>query len=114
MKIAFADPLRLAAYHIFGVDHCYFTDRKLKEEINPDWGMSPRRMLQLLGNDAMKPVFGSDVWRKRWQMTYNIARDTDEVAVQHGDLHLTNDGTLADLRDKLDDIYWEVTHGTAR
>src|SRR5574340_857094 len=158
MKIAFADPLRLAAHHIFGVDHHYFTDRKLKEEAHPDWGMSPRRMLQLLGNEAMKPVFGSDVWIKRWQMTYNIVRDTDDVSVsdvrfdveadavralggvvihitrpdaglkseagghvsesgvtaQAGDIHLVNDGTLADLRDKLDDIFWEVTHGTSR
>lgn len=157
MKIAFADPLRLAAHHIFGVDHHYFTDRKLKEEPHPDWGMSPRRMLQLLGNDAMKPVFGSDVWIKRWEMTYNVVHATDDVAVsdvrfdieadavralggvvihvtrpdaglkndagshvsesgvavQPGDLHLSNDGGLADLRNKLDDIYWEVLYGKA-
>lgn len=79
MKVAFADPLRLAASNIFGVDHRCFTDRKLKEEPHPDWGLSPRRLLQLLGNDAVKPVFGEEIWVKRWQMTYGVVKHSDHV-----------------------------------
>lgn len=35
------------------------------------------------------------------------------VTVKDGDMHLINDGSLADLYEKLDDIFWEVTHGKA-
>lgn len=69
-KSAFADPLREAASRMFGVDPQHFTCRKLKEEVIPHWGMSPRRMLQLLGNDAVKPVFGDDIWIRRWKLAY--------------------------------------------
>lgn len=81
MKIAFADPLRSAASSMFGVDHRHFHDRKLKGAEHLYWGMSPRRMLQLLGNDAVKSVFGPDIWVKRWRLSYSAVRDTDHVVV---------------------------------
>lgn len=81
MRSAFADPLRHAAAAMFGIDAKYFHDRMLKEEPHPYWGMSPRRILQLLGNDAVKPVFGEDVWLKRWKLTYLLMADTDRVVV---------------------------------
>jgi hypothetical protein len=80
-KIAFADPLRLAAQSMFGVDRRHFIDRDLKESVHPDWGISPRRMLQLLGNDAVKPIFGPDIWIRRWSQSYNVVRHTDHVVV---------------------------------
>ena len=81
IKIAFADALRGAAQHIFGLGQCNFTDRDLKEEEVEYWGMTPRRMLQLLGTEATKPVFGADIWLKRWFLSYSAVRDTDHVVV---------------------------------
>ena len=81
IKIAFADALRAAACSIFGLGQCNFTDRELKEAENDYWGMSPRRMLQLLGTEATKPVFGEHIWLKRWFLSYSAVRDTDHVVV---------------------------------
>ncbi len=81
IKIAFADALRAAACSIFGLGQCNFTDRELKEAEVEYWGMSPRRMLQLLGTEATKPVFGADIWLKRWFLSYSAVRDTDHVVV---------------------------------
>lgn len=80
-KIAFADPLKAAAASMFGLDHRHFHDRRLKEVPHPYWGLSPRRLLQLLGNDAAKPHFGNDIWVKRWKLSYDAVRDTDNVVV---------------------------------
>ena len=80
-RIAFADPLKLAAQQMFGLSKEQTWGDHKKEEIIPYWGMSPRQMFQLLGNEAVKPVFGADIWIKRWSMSYAIFRDTDDVIV---------------------------------
>ena len=81
IKIAFADPLRLAASAIFGLSVESFTDRALKEELVEYWGISRRDMCQLLGTEATKPVFGADIWLKRWFLSFSMVRDTDHVVV---------------------------------
>jgi len=59
---AFADPLRRAAKEIFGLTDQQMADRELKEQVVPYWGMSPRRILQLLGTESVRHVFGGDTW----------------------------------------------------
>lgn len=61
---AFADPLRRAAKEIFGLTDEQMTDRVLKEQVVPYWGMSPRRILQLLGTESVRGVFGGETWVK--------------------------------------------------
>lgn len=80
LKIAFADPLKSAASDIFGVNLGMFYDRDAKEEIISFWGKSPRQMAQDLGQQ-LKPVFGEDLWLKRWFLSYQQMRDTDHVVV---------------------------------
>ena len=80
-RIAFADPLKLAAQHIFGLTQDQTWLDEVKETILPYWNMSPRRMLQLLGSDATKPVFGNELWVKRWFLSYDMLRETDDIVV---------------------------------
>ena len=80
-RIAFADPLKLAAQQMFGLSKEQTWGDHKKEEIIPYWGMSPRQMFQLLGNEAVKPVFGADIWIKRWSMSYATLKDTDDIIV---------------------------------
>ena len=80
-RIAFADPLKLAAQQIFGLSKEQTWGDHKKEEVIPYWGMSPRQMFQLLGNEAVKPVFGADIWIKRWSMIYATLKDTDDIIV---------------------------------
>ena len=80
-RIAFADPLKLAAQQMFGLSTEQTWDDRYKETIIPCWGMSPRQMFQLLGNEAVKPVFGAGIWIKRWSMSYATLKDTDDIIV---------------------------------
>lgn len=81
LKLAFADPLKLAAEAIFGLPRAVFHDRGKKEAVHPYWGKSPRELLQLLGTEATKPVFGEDIWLKRWLISYSMFKDTDPCVV---------------------------------
>lgn len=80
-RIAFADPMKLAAQAIFGLSQDATWNDTVKEAEIPYWGLSPRRMFQLLGNDALKPVFGNDLWIKRWNITYQQMKETDDIVV---------------------------------
>lgn len=81
LKIAFADPLKAAAAAMFGLDVEAFYDRELKERPVEPWGTTPRRLLQLLGTEATKPVFGPDIWIKRFGISYDMVRETDDVVI---------------------------------
>jgi len=59
---SFAWPLK----EYIGRQICGFNDRQLygdlKEVIDPEWGMTPRQMLQLIGTDALRKVVHDDFW----------------------------------------------------
>lgn len=61
---AFAEPLKRAAREVFGLTDEQMTDRVLKEQVIPYWGKSPRQILQLLGTEGIRNVFGGDTWVK--------------------------------------------------
>lgn len=70
LPMAFAQPLRFAAVEAFGIDYHDFVDRDKKDIPHPYWGLTPRQILQRLGTEAMRGVFGEDFWIKRWLLTY--------------------------------------------
>lgn len=61
---SFAAPLKKAAREIFGLTDEQMTDRVLKEQVIPYWGKSPRQLLQRLGTEGIRDVFGGDTWVK--------------------------------------------------
>ena len=61
--LAFAEPLKAGAQAIFGLTPEQ-TDGRLKEMVDERWGMTPRQILQLLATEAMRRVFGDDIWVK--------------------------------------------------
>lgn len=81
VRIAFADPLKRAAQEIFGLTDEQTWGREFKEVVIPYWGMSPRRMFQMVGTDAMQSCFGRDVWVKRWMLSYDLVKNSDSVVV---------------------------------
>lgn len=80
-RMAFADPLRSAARHIFGLSWDQMTNRDVKEKTLNRWKLSPRQILQRLGTESIRDVFGPDVWVTRWQIGYDLIKDTDNVVV---------------------------------
>jgi hypothetical protein len=59
VKYAFADPIRDVCRVVFDWgDRHFFGD--LKEEVDPVWGISPRRALQWIGTEAFQWYIGQD------------------------------------------------------
>lgn len=77
---AFAAPLKAAAAQMFGLTREQMEDRELKEKLVPFWGKSPREILQLLGTECGRDVFGTDIWTKRADLTLEqiLAEDRSE------------------------------------
>lgn len=80
-RVAFGDPLKAAAQEMFALTDDQTWNPEFKEVVIPYWGMSPRTMFQLLGTEAVQPVFGTDVWIKRWLINYKLLCDTDHIVV---------------------------------
>jgi len=78
--MAFATPLKCAATHIFGLGHEELTD-EMKEVVLPYWNLTPRQIFQKLGTEAVRSVFGGDVWVKRLALSLDVIRHTDDVVV---------------------------------
>ena len=59
---SFAYPLK----EYIGRQICGFNDKQLygawKESIDPEWGLTPRQMLQRIGTDALRNVVHPDFW----------------------------------------------------
>lgn len=77
-RIAFADAVKLAAQQVFGLSEAQTWDDSLKGQVITYWGLTPRQMFQRLG-EALKAEFGQDLWVKRWDMSYNMLRDSGNV-----------------------------------
>lgn len=77
---AFADPLRRAAREMFGLPHdAFLGSNPTREEVDPFWGISPREMLQKLGTEAGRDVFGQDLWIKRAQQYWGTLQASDTL-----------------------------------
>lgn len=53
-KYVFADPLKKGLKSFFNLTDEQLYDEKLKEEIDPRWGVSPRKLLQIVGTDIFQ------------------------------------------------------------
>lgn len=77
---AFADALKKAAAEMFGIPvECFYLDG-VKEKPCAPWGMSPREMLQKLGTECGRRVFGEDIWLKRLALQVEPWRNSDTCA----------------------------------
>ncbi len=79
-RMAFADPLKDAMAATFGVAVEEFHCEKLKDEIEPHWGITRRFMLQH-GADALRAKFGQGLFVDRWVHGFLQVADTEHVVV---------------------------------
>lgn len=68
-RYAFADPLKECASKMFGLPLKDFYEGD-REKVNEFWGFSPRQMLQLLGTEGGRNIFGYDLWTKRAEIEW--------------------------------------------
>jgi hypothetical protein len=64
-RYAFARPLKEACEKMFGFSMEQMEDRVLKEQVDPFWGFTPRKALQLLGTEYGRGMLRDDVWIRR-------------------------------------------------
>jgi hypothetical protein len=62
---AFARPLKEACKIMFGFTQEQMEDRILKETVDPFWGFTPRRAMQLLGTEYGRDMLRKDCWIRR-------------------------------------------------
>ncbi|KAG5183896.1 Deoxynucleotide monophosphate kinase [Tribonema minus] len=79
-KYSFAAPIKEACCAIFMLDDEAFEDRRLKETVDPRWGISPRSMLQTLGTECVRGHFGDNHWIRHMSMRLDQC-DEDEVVI---------------------------------
>lgn len=81
LQYAFANPIRKVASAMFGLPENVFEgDNEDREVPDPFWGISPREMLQKIGTEGARDVFGQDIWVKhahRYWSTLKASRDLD-------------------------------------
>jgi len=80
MRVAFADPVKEAAAAMYDLSLVDFHDNALKERIDHRWGMSPRSMVQQLG-EMVKERFGPDFWVDNWFHRYSKVGESNHVIV---------------------------------
>ena len=107
-RIAFADPVKMAAQAKFGLTAEQTWNDELKEVVIPHWGMTPREMFQKEGTEAGRNVFGGDLWIKRFMLSYNLLKHTDDIVVP--DVRFDNEASA--IR-SLGGIIIEVRRGVA-
>lgn len=88
----FAWPLKQAACDAFGIPEEHFNDRSLKEEINPFWGVSPRKIAQFMGTEMFRDTvskliegIASDFWVRRFAGKVNGDLDISGVDYRDGE-----------------------------
>jgi|LULF01.1.fsa_nt_gb ABC-type dipeptide/oligopeptide/nickel transport system ATPase subunit len=69
VRIPLASPLKDAATILFDLTEEQVYDQDAKEQVDPRWNMTPRRIMQLFGTEAMRGTFGEGFWLKRWKLT---------------------------------------------
>ena len=71
-RYAFAKPIKEACQIMFGFSSYQIEDRVIKEEIDPFWGFSPRKVMQLLGTEYGRDMLRKDVWIQRARLEVEI------------------------------------------
>ncbi|KAG5188951.1 hypothetical protein JKP88DRAFT_253127 [Tribonema minus] len=67
-KLSFADPIKAACRSIFSLDVDDLEDRVKKESVDDRWGVSRRKMMQVLGTECVRANFGEDHWIRHLRM----------------------------------------------
>lgn len=104
---AMAGPLKQACLVMFDFSKEQMEDRVLKEQVDPRWGFSPRKAMQLLGTEYGRQMLREDVWIKRAELAHY-----KHLSAQRGtiitDVRFENEATW--LRSQPDSllIYLEV------
>ena len=106
-RYAFAGPLKQASKALFGFTDQQLDDRTLKEAVDPFWGFTPRKALQLMGTEFGRDMLRKDIWIKRAELEVakNQADGFDTIIT---DVRFENEAEWVRSRDDAVLIYLQV------
>jgi len=90
-RYAFAKPIKDACQVMFGFTDRQLEDRALKEAVDPYWGFTPRRAMQLLGTEYGRDMMDKDVWIKRAELEVKNNIDLQGVGTIITDVRFQNE-----------------------
>lgn len=97
-KRAFAEPLKRGVQELFGfTDEQLYTDKK--EEVDFNWGVTPRHVCQVVGTDVVRNMFpkllipdiGDNFWIKNFDIWYEKHKDKFGEDVVVSDVRFQNE-----------------------
>lgn len=102
VKQSFATPLKLCMAILFGFSVEQLYDAKLKEEVDPRWGFSPREAMQKYGSEVMRdelpkhlPLENGSIWCQAFQSWFHEATKANpNLRIVVPDLRFENEEKL--------------------
>lgn len=73
-------PMKEATAAMFNLPLKIFWDEKLKEEVVPYWNLSPRQMMQLVGKESSRDIFGEDFWMRHVEVKWETIQGPEYSA----------------------------------
>ena len=99
-KIAFADPIREVAARLYDLTEAQMSDRSIKEITLPEWGLSPREIMQSIGD------FGRSIHPDTWIRALHRRIETQP---EHSGWIITDvrmPREIASIRDHGGEVWW--------
>lgn len=100
-QIAFADPLRRIAADLYGLHPHQLTDRDAKEAVIPQWGLSPRQILQRLGTEVGRQIH-PETWTRYLERQVRAEPGVEWIVT---DVRMPNE---VDTIERLGGVVWWV------
>jgi hypothetical protein len=69
-KLAFAEPVKQICQTMFILTEAQLNDPHQKEVVDARWGLSPRQMMQKVGTDMVRQMWGNDFWVKNMDIRH--------------------------------------------
>lgn len=79
VKYAFADPVKQICQVMFRLETRQLHDPLAKEEMDERWGMTPRQMMQKVGTDMVRNMWGDDFWVANMEARFQSSSPTHVV-----------------------------------
>lgn len=80
-RYAFASPIKQATTVMFGFSQAQLEDRVQKEAIDPFWGFTPRKAMQLLGTEYGRQMLNDRVWIMRAELEHKKNTSADRGTI---------------------------------
>ena len=102
-KTSFAEPLKQICQCLFELTAEQLHDPIKKEEVIPEWNLSPRQMFQKIGTDLFRKHFDQDIWLKLFRSRLKKSKCPNIVVADvrfqnEADLVKENGGLLIEIR----------------